>query len=78
MTHERSDPAACTNNIRDPVLRKKKLQETIEKKKQHILQYLDQIYLLMVEVRECDDEIEVMKNGKQPHTRKQPTPRQDP
>lgn len=66
----KTDPAACTNNIRDPVLRSRKLHETIDAKKEQIIKDLDQIYLLSVEVAKCDDEIEVIKNGKQPHTRK--------
>lgn len=69
MTHERSDPAACTNNIRDPALRSRKLHETIDAKKEQIMKDLDQIYLLSVEAAKCDAEIEAIKNGKQPHTR---------
>ena len=62
MTHERSDPAACTNNIRDPVLRSRKLHETIDAKKEQIMKDLDQIYLLSVEAAKCD--VEIQNSGK--------------
>ena len=52
------DPAACTNNIRNPKLRRKKLHDTIDVKKQQVVEILDTIYLLSVEAAKCDAEIE--------------------
>lgn len=59
---QRTDPAACTNNIRTPALRSKKLHETIDAKKQQVLEMLDTIYLLSVEVAVCDAEMQKVSN----------------
>ena len=53
----RIDPAAATTSIRDPVKRKRKMEETRLKLFDTILIIQDQIGILEAEIAACDEEI---------------------
>jgi len=55
----RIDPASCTNNIKDPVKRRKKLEDTRNDVQKRITQDVERVYLLTIAIAECD--IEIMK-----------------
>lgn len=60
----RTDPAAATNNIRDPVKRKRKMEETRLKLFDAILIIQDQIGILDDEIAACNEEIDYLAWGK--------------
>lgn len=55
------DPASCTNNIKNPVKRRKKLEDTRNDIQERITHDIERVYLLTIAIGECDIEIAKQK-----------------